>query len=100
MTSRQQCDIDIADRALLAKGQDMLVAFAGQARLHQPRGPLRNDDLLMRRNVIAVRVRHESERLRFPWIEPQILRGQVNASLVLHLDHEQKVAQASGLRTD
>jgi hypothetical protein len=28
------------------------------------------------------------------------LRGQVNAPLVLHLDHEEKVAQASGLRTD
>ena len=70
-----------------AERQDVLVAFARQARLHQARGALGDDDFLVRRDVIAVRVRNEGEALRVPRIEPQILRGQINAALVTNIDH-------------
>ena len=65
----------------------MFVAFAGQARLHQTRGALGDDDLVVRSDVIAVRVRDESERLRVPRIEPDVLVRQINAALVLDRDH-------------
>ena len=41
----------------------------------------------MRRDVIAVRVRNKSERLRIPGIEPEILFRQINAALVPNFDH-------------
>lgn len=37
--------------------------------------------------MIAVRVGNKCEPLRIPWIQPQIVFGQVNAALVPNIDH-------------
>ncbi len=49
--------------------------------------PFGEDDLAVRRNVIAVRVRNEGEWPGVEWIEPQILRRQVNTALVTNFNH-------------
>src|SRR5436189_262124 len=59
----------------------MLCSFARQSRLHQTRGPLGDDDLIVQGDVITMRVRDEGEALRVPRIEPQVLLRQVNAAL-------------------
>ena len=65
----------------------MLVPFPRQPRLHQPRRSFRNDDLVVRRDVIAVGMGNERERLGIRRIEPDILFGQINAAFVSHFDH-------------
>jgi hypothetical protein len=65
----------------------MLDTGARQADLQQARRALGNDHLLMRRDVVAVRVRNERETFGVPRIEPEILLRQVNASLVANFDH-------------
>ena len=87
MAGGQERDIQSANGCRLAERQDMFVAFAGQARLHQTRGSFRDDDLVVRRDVIAVRMGNKSERLRVPRIEPKILLRQINAALVSNIDH-------------
>ena len=68
----QKHQVETADRRRLAEGHHVLVALSRQARLHQPRRSFRDDDLLMRRDVIAVGMRDKRERLRVPRIEPEI----------------------------
>lgn len=65
----------------------MLIPLARQARLHQTRGSFRDNDFLVRRNVIAVRMRNEGERFRIPRIEPEIVLRQMNATMITHLNH-------------
>ncbi len=56
MTGGVERDL-VAPHLLLApEGQDDFVAFSRHARLQQPRCPLRENDLAMRGNMIAVRV--------------------------------------------
>jgi len=87
VTGGQQHYIEIVHRSLFAEGQDMLDARPWEPRLHDPRGALGENDLVMRRNVIAVRVRNEGEALGVPRVEPQILRGQIETALIPNMDH-------------
>jgi hypothetical protein len=48
---------------------------------------LRNDHLLVRRDVVAVRVGNECETFCVPWVQPEILLRQVNTALVANFDH-------------
>ena len=73
----------------------MLVALAGQARLHEAGGPFRDDNLIVRRDMIAVRMRDEGKRLCLPRIKPDVFVRQINAPLVLHRKHGAKLT-ASG----
>ena len=72
MAGGQECDIQAADRRRLTKWQDMFIAFAGKARLHQARSPFRDDDLVVRSDVVAVRMRDKSERSCVRRIEPDV----------------------------
>ena len=65
----------------------MLDARARQTDLHQACRALGNDNLLVRRDVVAMRVRNERETFCVPWIQPEILLRQVNAALVANFDH-------------
>src|SRR5437764_10276800 len=62
--------------------------------LHQTRGAFGKNDFLVRGNVIAMRVRDKSKRLRVPRIEPQIAGRQINAAVVAHFDHCRNLAFA------
>ena len=55
--------------------------------LKQARCSLGNDNLLVRRYVVAMRVRDESEVLGVPWVQPQILPRQINAAFVTNFNH-------------
>ena len=55
--------------------------------LEQTRRPFGNNNLLVRRYVIAMRVRNKSEALRVPWVQPQILPRQMNAAFVTNFNH-------------
>ena len=74
-------------RRAFAKRDDLFPSFAGHPRLHQTRRSLGNDDLRMRRDMIAMRVRNEGQRFRIPWIEPEILFRQENPALISDVDH-------------
>ena len=65
----------------------MLDARARQPDLHQACRALRNDDLLVQRNVVTVRVRNECKIFCVPWVEPEILLRQVNTALITNFDH-------------
>ena len=80
---------------LLAEGQDMFGASAGHPRLKQTRSAFGKNDLVVRRDVIAVRVRNKSEPLRLPRIEPQVVRRQINAVVMADFYHRQIYAQTS-----
>ena len=71
----------------LAESENVFVALARHSRLHQTRRSFRDDDLVVRRDVIAVRVRNKRKRLCVPRIEPQILLRQKNAALISNFDH-------------
>jgi hypothetical protein len=73
--------------SLFAEGQNMLDARPWEPRLHEPRGALGDNDFVMRRDVIAVRVRNEGEALCVPRVEPQILVGQIETALIPNMDH-------------
>ena len=65
----------------------MLDARARQTGAHQACCPLRNDHLLVRRDVVTVRVGNERETFCVPWVQPEILLRQVNTALVANFDH-------------
>ena len=71
----------------------MLDARTRQTDLHQVRCALRDDNLLVRCDVVAVRVRNERETFCVPWIEPEILLRQVNAALIANFNHAQNYFQ-------
>ena len=66
MAGGQERDAETADGRRLAERQDVFVAFAGKARLHQARGAFRDDDLVVRRDVVAVRMGDKRERSSRP----------------------------------
>ena len=72
MAGGQERDTQAADRRQLTKWQDVFVAFAGKARLHQTRSSFRNDDLVVRSDVVAVCMGNESERSCVRRIEPNV----------------------------
>src|SRR2546423_7990563 len=86
-------DLKAADGLFLAEVQDVLVPFTRHPRLHEPRGALRDDDLVVRGDVIAVGMRHEGERLRIPRIEPDRFVRQINAAAVSNFNHAAKCSQ-------
>ena len=65
----------------------MLDARARQTDLHQACCALGQDYLLVRRNVVAVRVGNECNTLCIPRVQPEILLRQVNTALVANFDH-------------
>ena len=65
----------------------MLDARARQADPHQACCSLRNDHLLVQRDVVTVRVGNERETFCVPWVQPEILLLQVNTALVANFDH-------------
>ena|SRR5262249_28927590 len=87
MPGGYQHQIDGANRSPFPKWKSMLDARAPQANLHQACCALGNDHLLVRRDVIAVRVGNERETLWVPRIKPQILLRQVNTALVANFNH-------------
>jgi len=46
--------------------------------------------------VVAVRMRDESEMFRVPGVEPQVVRGQINAALITNFDHNKNYARIDG----
>ena len=65
----------------------MLDARARQTDPHQACCALRNDHLLMRRDVVTVRVGNERETFSVPRVQPEIPLRQVNTALVANFDH-------------
>ena len=65
----------------------MLDARARQTDPHQACCALRKDHLLMRRDMITVRVGNERETFSVPWVQPEIPLRQVNTALVANFDH-------------
>src|SRR5262245_35300876 len=86
---RYQHHIDASNRSSFTKWQRMLDARAREADLHQARRGLGNNHLPVRRDVITMRVRNESERFCIPWIQPEILLRQVNTAVIANLDHHE-----------
>ena len=87
MPGRYQHYLDAADRSSFPKWQWMLDARARQTDTHQARGALGNDHLLVRRDVVTVRVGNERETFSVPRVQPEIPSRQVNTALVANLDH-------------
>ena len=65
----------------------MLDARARQTDPHQACCALRKDHLLMRRDVVTVRVGNERETFCVPWVQPEMLLRQVNTALIANFDH-------------
>ena len=65
----------------------MLDARARQTDPHQACCALGNDHLLVRRDVVTVRVGNERETFCVPWVQPEILLRQINTALVANFDH-------------
>ena len=87
MPGRYQHEVNTANEASFTKWQSMLDARARHTDLHQTCCTLGNDHLLVRRDVVAVRVGNERETLCVPWVQPEILLRQVNTALVANFDH-------------
>jgi hypothetical protein len=69
----------------------MFVAFPRQTRLHQPGRSFRNNDFLMRCDVVAVGVGDERKRLPVPRVEPDVFVRQKDAALVTNFNHAEKL---------
>ena len=65
----------------------MLDARARQPDLHQACRALRNDHFLVWRDMVTVRVRNKGEGFCIPWVQPEILLGQVNAAFIANFNH-------------
>ena len=87
MAGGKQCNLHSADILFLTEWQKNFPAFPGQPRLHQTRRPFRNNNLAVRRDVIAMRVRNEREILGLPRVEPEILLRQEHAAFISDIDH-------------
>src|SRR5215470_2529761 len=77
--------------SFFTKWQDVFCAMTGQPASKQTRCPFGDDDLLVRRYVVAVRVRNESKALGVPRIQPQVLLRQIDPSLVTNVNHKMKL---------
>ena len=67
--------------------QQVLAPGAAESLAHEARGAGVGDDLGVRSEVIAVRVRHESAGLARVRIEPERVLGQVQAAVVAEGNH-------------
>jgi hypothetical protein len=65
----------------------MFDARTRQTDTHQACCALGNDHLLVRRDVVTVRVGNECETFSVPWVQPEILCRQINTALVANFDH-------------
>ena len=72
----------------------MLATFSREASLQEAGGALGDNDLLVRRDVVAVGVRNESERFWLPGVEPDVFVRQVEPAFVLHPNHSPKLTAA------
>jgi len=75
------------DGPFFTKWQNVFDATTREPVLKQTRCSLGNDNLLVRRYVVAMRVRNEREALCVPWVQPQILLRQINAAFVTNFNH-------------
>jgi hypothetical protein len=98
VAGRQQHKIEPAHGSPFAKWQDMLGPPARKPALHQTRGSLRDDDLIVGRDVVNVRVRNEGEAFCIPGVEPQILVRQINAALKTNINHRENLGGKDGKR--
>ena len=87
MAGWEQGDLHSVDVAFLTEGQKNFPAVPGQPRLHQAGCPFRDNNLAMRRDVIAMRVRNKCKILGLPRVEPEILSRQKHAVVVSDIDH-------------
>lgn len=87
VAGRQQRKIDIVHTMFLAKTQNVLAPATGHARMQESGCAWRNDDLIMRRDVVAVRMGNEGETFAIPRIEPKVILRQVNTALVTNIYH-------------
>jgi|SRR5215831_18553146 len=87
MPRRYQHYIDAANRSSFPKWQCVLDARARQSGLHQACCALGNDHLLVRRDVVTMRMRNERETFCVPRVQPEILLRQIKTSLVANFDH-------------
>ncbi len=87
MAGGEERDVETPHARRLAERKDVFVAFPREAGLHEAGGALGDDDLVVRRDVVAVRVRDERERFGIPGIEPDVFVRQKNAAPVVHPDH-------------
>src|SRR4029453_12253193 len=84
-------EIDPVHCTFFAEWKNVFRAGAWQPALHQARCTLGNNDFFVGRNVVAMRVRNESELLCIPRVEPQILMRQVNPALITNFNHESEI---------
>ena len=89
MTGWEKSDLEAANLRGLTKRQNDFGAIAGKTRLDQSGRAFRNNDLLMRCDVIAMGMRNKCEGFWIPRIQPNILRWQKDAPLVLNIDHSE-----------
>jgi hypothetical protein len=87
VAGREQGDRKIAEGAPFPEREEVLAPLPADPRLHQPGGGRAGDDLRVARCVITVRVRDEGQRLGGGGVEPEVVRGQVNAAAVANVDH-------------
>jgi len=74
----------------------MLCSYSGNPFSHQSSGLLGNDDLLVQRNVVAVRMRDKGKPPCIRRVEPKILFRQINALLVMNINHRAKFTRETG----
>ena len=74
----------------------MLDARTRETDLHQVRCALGDDNFLVRRDMVTMRVGNEREAFCVPWIEPEIVLRQVNAALVANCNHPKKLLRNPG----
>ena len=89
MTGGKKSDVEVTNFRRLTEGQNDFLAITRKARLHQAGSAFRNDDLLMRCNVIAMGMRNEGEGFCLPRIQPKIMTRQKDAALVMNIDHSE-----------
>src|SRR5262249_42067100 len=89
MSGGQKRDAKSANQGWDTEWKHTFAALSRQASLHETRGPFRDDDFIVGRDMIAVRMGDEGEGFCLPWIKPDILIRKVNSPLVLHRKHRQ-----------
>ena len=77
--------------SFFTKRQNMFRAITRHPALEQARCPLGNNDLLVRRYVVAVRVRNESQAFCLPGVQPQIWLRQINPAFVMDFNHSEEI---------
>ena len=92
MTGGEKGDVEAANFSGLAKRQNDFLAIARKARPHQTSRAFRNDDLLMRCDVITMGMRNKCEGFRIPRIQPKILSRQKDTALIMNIDHSENYA--------